>query len=63
MPYFDVAARARVVAHRHLDDLRADLRGERRDEAVQLAVEPQPADHVRAIELERAAVVVQLARR
>src|SRR4051812_23415816 len=54
------AARARVVAHRHFDDLGADLGGERRDEAMQLAVEAQPANDVGAIHLERAAVVVQL---
>src|SRR5438067_1763955 len=55
-----LAARSRVVAHRHLDDLGADLGGERRNEAMQLAIQAQAADHVRPVELERAAIVVQL---
>src|SRR5436309_661864 len=45
-----LAARARVVAHGDFHDVRADLGGERRNEAMQLAVEAQAADHVGAID-------------
>ena len=40
-------------------NLRAHVRGERRDEAMQLTVQAQVADHLSAIDLEGAAVVVQ----
>ena len=53
------AAGARPVVHRHLGQRHAAPRRHRRDEAVHLAVEAQPARDVAAHRLQRAAVVVQ----
>ena len=53
------AGDARAVAHWHLRDADAHPRGERGDEAVHLAVEADAAQHLAAVGLQGAAVVVQ----
>ncbi len=53
------AGAPRPVIDDHLGDLDADLAGDRRQEPVHLAVEPQRLDDFGAEHLQRAAVVVQ----
>ena len=62
-PVLRDAGAARPMIDDDLVDLHADLAGDRRQEAMHLAVEPQRLDHLGAKHLQRAAVVVQLARR
>ena len=59
MPYLLVPCSPRG-AHRHLGHPGADLGGERRDEAVHLAVEVHVLQHLAAVGLQGAAVVVQV---
>ena len=59
MPYLLRPDVARVVPNRNLGDAGAGHVGERRQEAMHLAVEPRLLDDLRAVGLERAAVVVQ----
>ena len=53
------AGAARAMVDDHLGDRDADLAGDRRQEAVHLAVEAQRLDHLGAKHLQRTAVVVQ----
>ena len=55
-----LAVHAGVVGNRHFDDLGAELCGERRNETVQLAVDFDVADAFAAVNLERAAVIVEV---
>ena len=58
IPYFDGRTGAGVVPH--LGEGAADPAGEGGDEPVHLAVQAQVLDHLAAVRLQRAAVVVQV---